>query len=72
MLILTTVYRESIGLAVFLFRPSTENPLIDLSFMSHLCGGDVLDGTLVPQIPDDHEASSITNNNLVWVDWVLL
>lgn len=39
---------------------------------SYLCGGDVLDGTLFLQVPDDHETSSVADDNLVWVDRVLM
>lgn len=38
----------------------------------YLCGRDMLDGTLFLKVPGDHETSSVADDNLVGVDWVLL
>lgn len=38
----------------------------------YLCGRDVLESTLFHQIPDNNKTPTIANDNLVWVDWVLL
>lgn len=53
-------------LAFILFRPN-----IKLQ-SCYLCGRDVLEGMMFLQIPDNHETSSVANNDLVWVYWVLL
>lgn len=40
--------------------------------VAHLGGRDVLEGAVLLQVPDDHEASAVANHHLVWVDRALL